>query len=90
MHNRATLTSINSQNGNIAFKYLEFEGNSFFDHFQRNNYFSFIWITNGNGKLKADFADYDFEANSLFAFSPYQPYMFSANSGKRNCYLFPP
>jgi AraC-like DNA-binding protein len=31
--------------------------------------------------LKADFADYDFNANSLFAFAPYQPYMFSAGSG---------
>jgi AraC family transcriptional activator of pobA len=76
MLNQSTFTLVNPQNGNLAFKYLEFEDNSFFDHIQRNNYFSLIWVTNGNGKLKADFADYDFDANSLFAFSPYQPYMF--------------
>lgn len=80
MLNQSTFTLVNPQNGNLAFKYLEFEDNSFFDHIQRNNYFSLIWVTNGNGKLKADFADYGFEANSLFAFSPYQPYMFSAVS----------
>lgn len=33
----------------------------------------------GDGKLKADFSEHDFEANSLFAFSPYQPYMFVTN-----------
>lgn len=76
MFNQSTLTLVNPQNGNLAFKYLEFEDNSFFDHIQRNNYFSLIWVVNGNGKLKADFADFDFDANSLFAFSPYQPYMF--------------
>jgi len=71
---------VNPQNGNLAFKYMEFEDNSHFDHIQRNNYFSLIWVTNGSGKLKADFAEYDFDENSLFAFSPYQPYMFSADT----------
>lgn len=80
MLNQSSFTLVNPQNGNLAFKYLEFEDNSFFDHIQRDNYFSLIWVTSGNGKLKADFADYNFEANSLFAFSPYQPYMFSAVS----------
>jgi len=79
MLNNATHTLVNPQNGNLAFKYLEFEDNSFFDHIQRNNYFSLIWVTEGSGKLKADFTEYDFASNSLFAFSPYQPYMFSGN-----------
>jgi len=80
MYAQSTFTLVNPQNGNLAFKYLEFEDNSFFDHIQRNNYYSLIWVTEGNGKLKADFSDYDFEAGSLFAFSPYQPYMFSGGS----------
>lgn len=77
MLNQSAYTLINPQNGNLAFKLFSFEDNSHFDHLQRNNYFSLIWIKEGNGKLKADFTDYDFEANHLFAFSPYQPYMFA-------------
>lgn len=79
MLSQSAFTLVNPLNGNLAFKYLEFEDNSFFDHIQRNNYFSLIWVTGGKGRLKADFTEYDFAANSLFAFSPYQPYMFSGN-----------
>jgi AraC family transcriptional regulator, transcriptional activator of pobA len=78
MLNQSTFTLVNPQNGNLAFKLFSFEDNSFFDHIQRNNYFSLIWVKEGEGKIKADFAEYDFAANSLFAFSPYQPYMIIA------------
>jgi AraC family transcriptional regulator, transcriptional activator of pobA len=78
MLNLSTFTLVNPQNGNLAFKLFSFEDNSFFDHIQRNNYFSLVWVKEGNGKVKADFAEYDFEANALFAFSPYQPYMITA------------
>jgi AraC-like DNA-binding protein len=80
MYTQSAFTMVNPQNGTLAFKYMEFEDNSHFDHIQRNNYFSLIWVTNGSGILKADFTEYDFEENSLFAFSPYQPYMFSADT----------
>jgi AraC family transcriptional regulator, transcriptional activator of pobA len=70
------LTLINPQNGNLAFKIFSFENNVVFDHIQRLNYYSIIWITKGSGKIKADFSEYDFEENTLFAFSPYQPFMF--------------
>jgi len=80
MLGQSTFTLVNPQNGNLAFKYLEFEDNSFFDHIQRNNYFSLIWVTHGSGKLKADFSEYEFAEDSLFAFSPYQPYMFIGES----------
>jgi AraC family transcriptional regulator, transcriptional activator of pobA len=79
MLNQSNFTLVNPQNGNLAFKLFTFEDNGCFDHIQRNNYFSLIWITEGAGKLKADFTEYDFEANSLFAFSPYQPFMFSTD-----------
>jgi AraC-like DNA-binding protein len=77
MINQSAFTLVNPQNGNLAFKFFVFEDNSHFDHIQRNNYFSLIWVKEGNGKVKADFAEYDFEVNTLFAFSPYQPYMFT-------------
>lgn len=75
MNNPAALTLTNPQNGNLAFKILNFEDNNHFDHIQRNNYYSLIWVKKGNGKLKADFSEYDFQDNSLLAFSPYQPFM---------------
>lgn len=75
MNNQDTLTLVNSQNGNLAFKIFTFENNSFFDHIQRNNYYSLIWIFQGEGKLKADFSEYYFFDNHLLSFSPYQPYM---------------
>lgn len=71
-----TFTLINPQNGNLAFKLFSFDNNAYFDHLQRNNYYSIIWIKNGRGKAKADFSEYDFSENTLFAFSPYQPFMF--------------
>lgn len=74
-----TFTLINPQNGNLAFKLFSFDNNVYFDHLQRNNYYSLIWIKNGTGKVKADFCEYDFSENTLFAFSPYQPFMVSTN-----------
>jgi YesN/AraC family two-component response regulator len=79
MTNQTIFTLVNEQNGNLAFKLFSFEDNSYFDHLQRNNYYSLIWVTEGNGKLKTDFSEYIFEQNSLFSFSPYQPFMFSSN-----------
>jgi AraC family transcriptional regulator, transcriptional activator of pobA len=70
-------TLINPQSGNLAFKIFEFENNDHFDHVQRNNYYSLIFVKSGNGVLKADFASYDLQEKSVFAFSPYQPFMFT-------------
>lgn len=80
MLNQSAFTLVNPQNGNLAFKLFSFDDNSFFDHLQRNNYFSLIWVKEGKGILKADFAEYDFNANTLFAFSPYQPFMIATDA----------
>ncbi|HEY1038239.1 MAG TPA: helix-turn-helix domain-containing protein [Bacteroidia bacterium] len=88
MMNQSVFTLINPQNGNLAFKLFPFEDNAHFDHIQRNNYFSLIWVQEGNGKVTADFAEYDFDANTLFAFSPYQPYMFSAKEPIRGIAIY--
>jgi AraC family transcriptional activator of pobA len=74
-----TFTLINSQTGNLAFKVFSFNDNSHFDNIQRLNYYSLIWIKKGNGTVKADFSKYDFTQNSLFAFSPYQPFMLQSD-----------
>ena len=75
MTTSSALTIINPQNGNLGFKLFHFEDNNHFDHLQRNNYYSLIWVKKGSGKIKADFAEHIFEANTLLAFSPYQPFM---------------
>lgn len=69
------LTLINPKSGSLAFKIFNFDDNSHFDHIQRLNYYSLIWIQHGKGKVKADFAEYSFGLNTLFAFAPYQPFM---------------
>ena len=79
MVNQASFTLVNKQTGNLAFKLFSFEDNSYFDHLQRNNYYSLIWVKEGNGKLKTDFSEYDFGTDCLFAFTPYQPFMFLSN-----------
>ena len=77
---QTTFTLINQQNGNLAFKLFSFEDNSFFDHIQRHNYFTLLWITEGSGKLRVDFSEYSFKENSVLAFSPYQPFMITGTT----------
>jgi AraC family transcriptional activator of pobA len=80
MINQSTFTLINPQTGNLAFKLFSFVNNSCFDHIQRLNYFSLIWIQKGNGKVKVDFSEYDFTENQLLAFAPYQPFMLTSTA----------
>ncbi len=42
MKQQNTFTLINPQNGNLAFKLFSFDNNAYFDHLQRNNYYSLI------------------------------------------------
>jgi AraC family transcriptional regulator, transcriptional activator of pobA len=73
-------TLINPENGNLAFKLFSFNENSSFDHIQRLNYYTLIWIQNGKGKIKVDFSEYDFSEGQLLAFAAYQPFMLFNNS----------
>jgi AraC family transcriptional regulator, transcriptional activator of pobA len=91
MINQEVFTLVNPQNGNLAFKLFSFEDNCAFDHIQRNNYYSLIWIFEGTGIANADFSEYPFENKMLFAFSPYQPFMFgSCQQLKGVCLQFHP
>lgn len=78
MTNSNTFTLVDPQTGNLAFKVFSFGDNSNFDHIQRLNYYSLIWIQNGNGKVKVDFSEYDFTKDQLLAFAPYQPFMITS------------
>ncbi len=75
MNEKQSHTIINQQSGDLAFKLLFFEDNSHFDHLQRNNYFTLIWLTNGKGILRTVYSEYSLKENSMFAFAPYQPFM---------------
>jgi AraC family transcriptional regulator, transcriptional activator of pobA len=90
MEEQTSLTLVNLQNGNLAFKILSFENGSYFDHVQRNNYYALIWVTEGIGKVKVDFTEYDLRNNSLFSFAPYQPFLFTAKTIKGIAIYFHP
>jgi AraC family transcriptional regulator, transcriptional activator of pobA len=79
MTQQNTYTLIDPQNGNLAFKLFSFEDNSHFDPIQRLNYYSLIWIKSGEGSIKSDFSESAFVANTLFSFTPYQPFMMSTD-----------
>ncbi len=84
----SSFTLINPQNGNLAFKVLSFDDNGHFDHLQRNNYYSLIWVIAGNGDVKSDFSLYPFVPNTLFAFAPYQPFMLSTQENIRGVAIY--
>jgi len=79
MDNQNVSTLINQQDGNLAFKIFSFDDNSHFDHLQRNNFYTVVWIKQGEGLLKVDFSEYPFQKDTFFAFSPFQPFMFSVD-----------
>jgi len=70
-----SLTLVNPQSGNLAFKLFSFDDHNPFDHIQRLHYYSLIWIKKGKGTVKADFSTLTFSEDTLFAFAPYQPFM---------------
>jgi len=75
MLSQSVYTLVNQQNGNLSFKVFEFDNSSYFDHIQRNNYFTLIIITSGKGLAKVDLCEYQFQEDTMFAFYPYQPFM---------------
>jgi AraC family transcriptional regulator, transcriptional activator of pobA len=69
-------TLIDPQTGKLAFRVITINDNSLFDQIQRLNCYSLIWIKKGKGKVKVDFSETNFIQDTLFAFSPFQPFMF--------------
>ena len=69
---------------------LAFEDGNHFNLIKRLNYYCLIWITEGRGSVRTDFKEYEFHKNSLFAFSPYQPFVFLAEEMKGTAIYFDP
>src|ERR1700710_1412945 len=84
---QSAFTLVNPETGNLAFKLFSFEDNTHFDHLQRHNYYTIIWVTDGGGKLKTDFSEYTFGAGTMFTFSLYQPFMIATDKKLRGIML---
>ena len=76
MNAQQNLTLISRQSGDLAFGLRHYENENPFGHIQRLNYYTCIWIEEGEGSCKADFSTWHFSANKMFFFSPYQPFIF--------------
>ena len=68
------LTLINPQTGNLAFKVTAFDSGSY-DHVQRFNHYSIIWMKEGAATLRSDFNEYEISGGTMLFFTPYQPFM---------------
>jgi AraC family transcriptional activator of pobA len=75
---QTAFTLINPQTKALAFKIFAFEDDSYFNQQKNYNYYTMVLVTKGNGKITADFWEYEFKENSLMCFSIYQPYMIKA------------
>ena len=80
MIDNQTHTLVDHQSGELAFKLYQFESIRHFDHIQRLSYYSIIWIKSGSGTALIDTDKYTYSENQIFSFSPYQPFMFSAET----------
>lgn len=76
MIDEKTYTLVDNQSGELAFKLYRFESIRHFDHIQRLNYYSIIWIQEGKGCAQIETEKYSYLGNNIFACSPYQPFMF--------------
>jgi len=68
----------NAAGEELDFRIIHFESNKHFSELQRVPYFSIILITEGDGRLNADFADYEISKGTILFFSPFQPFMIEA------------
>jgi len=66
---------INPVDGELGFRMVYFEDDKQFSKLQRVPYFTIILVLEGNGKLKADFADYKISKGAMLFLSPFQPFM---------------
>jgi AraC family transcriptional activator of pobA len=76
---QTAFTLINPQTKALAFKIFAFEDDSYFNQQKNFNYYSMVLVTEGKGRLTADFSEYDFNENSLMSFSIYQPFIIKAD-----------
>ncbi len=80
MINQTAFKLINSQNNSLALEIFSFEDDSYFSDLKSHSYYSTILVTEGRGTLRADYAEYKFEASNLMTFSINQPFLIKAES----------
>ena len=80
---QTAFTLVNPQTRELAFKIFEFEDEEYFRKQRVYNYYSILLVTEGYGKLDADFSAYTFKTGALMCFSVYQPFVISANGAFR-------
>lgn len=78
MKAQTAFTLINPQTKALGFKIFAFEDDSYFNEQKNHNYYSMVLVTEGKGRLTADFSQYEFKENSLMSFSIYQPFSIKA------------
>lgn len=69
----------NAVDGSLGFRLSSFNDDSHFKQVQRVGYFSIIWVQEGTGALKADFAEYSLDQNKMLFFIPFQPFSISGS-----------
>ncbi|UTW65326.1 AraC family transcriptional regulator [bacterium SCSIO 12643] len=80
MIDNQTYTLVDQQSGELAFKLYRFESIRHFDHIQRLNYYSVIWIQEGSGCALIETEKFTYSENQIFSCTPYQPFMFQPDS----------
>lgn len=80
MIDHQTYTLVDQQSGELAFKLYRFESIRHFDHIQRLNYYSVIWIQEGSGCALIETEKFTYSENQIFSCTPYQPFMFQPDA----------
>lgn len=80
MTSQTDYTLVHPQNGKLAFSLNYFEGNELFQQVQRHNFYSVIWVQEGQGVLNSDFFENSFSASTMMFFSPYQPFKLTTST----------
>jgi AraC-like DNA-binding protein len=65
---------VEHENETASFSIFDFTDTARFREVQRSNCYSVIWIFKGEGVMLSDCSRFSFAENSLFSFSPYQPF----------------
>jgi len=72
----SSCTLINRTTKEMAVQLLLVDEANCYQEVQRLNYYAVIWIQKGEGRYKADLSEYEFSDNTMFFFTPYQPFQF--------------
>ncbi|SIN75885.1 helix-turn-helix domain-containing protein [Algoriphagus halophilus] len=83
-------TLIDPKTKKLALKIYSLENDNPFNEIQRLNHYSLIWVKNGSGTAKVDFNQFEFSENTLFAFSPYQPFLIDTKGWEAEVIYFHP